>query len=199
MANMLVQARGEHGIALLAPNPRKSMPLHIRRAYEADVQAIARAHVACWEETYRGVLPDEAIDRVTLAFRIDQWDQFVRDSSQSIYVAELDGEIVGFASAAKNLDAESSYQAFLDTLYVRARAHRLGVARSLLSAIARAMLERGLQGMELLTLRDRNPACAFYERMGALVVREQPAPAVLGAGIMDRVYAFTDLRVLVTE
>ena len=53
-----------------------------------------------------------------------------------------------------------------------------------------------MSGMWLLTLRDANPARRFYERIGAQALREQPAPAVLGAGVMDVVYGFADLRVL---
>lgn len=186
------------GLHCLRPK-RPFMPVIVRPAYPSDAEAIARTHVACWEETYRGVLPDHALDVQTVETRSAQWTRTVHDDAASVFVADVDGEVVGFASALPNPDATLPYDAFLDTLYIRKRAQRLGIARLLLSAIARALLERGFRSMMLLTLRDRNAACAFYERIGAIGVREQPAPAVLGAGIMDRVYAFPDLRALVNE
>jgi GNAT superfamily N-acetyltransferase len=176
-----------------------SMEITVRPAHEGDVDAIACTHVACWDETYRGVLPDVALDRQTVETRRSLWSRLLGDPAQCIFVVEVDSAVVGFASANANDEPQSPYDAFLDTLYVRTSAQGKGLARRLLSAVAREMLARGFHGMALVTLRDRNAACAFYERMGALLVREQPAPPIIGEGIMDRVYAFPDLRVLVVD
>lgn len=185
----------EHGFAFAAPKVGV-MFAQIRPAREDDAEAIARTHVACWEESYRGHLPDSAIDARPLEVRREQWSRCVRDPAQIVFVAELDGAVVGFASGSANEHVNAPYDGFLDTLYIRQSAHRKGIARLLLAAVARELLARGFHSMALLTLRDRNPACAFYERMGAIAVRDQPAPPALAEGMMDRVYAFPDLHVL---
>jgi GNAT superfamily N-acetyltransferase len=175
------------------------MQVTIRPAAPGDADAIAATHVACWEETYRGILPDASLDVQTLERRRTLWANALRAAMQCIFVAEVDGCLVGFASAVPHRDEGPPYDAFLDTLYVRKSAQRGGVARKLLSAIAAEMLRRGHHAMALLTLRDRNAACGFYDRMGAVVLRDQPAPAILGEGTMDRVYGFPNLRALVEK
>lgn len=175
------------------------MHARIRPARDEDAEAIARTHVACWEESYRGLLPDRALDSRPLEVRREQWSRRVRDPAHAVFVAELDDAVVGFASGSANEHVDAPFDGFLDTLYVRQHAHRKGLARQLLAAIARELLARGFHSMALLTLRDRNPACAFYERMGAIAVRDQPAPPALAEGMMDRVYAFPDLHALASR
>ena len=161
--------------------------LKIRRATRDDCEGIARVHVQAWEESYRGVLPDRALEPYDFERRFAEWSEILAEDASIAYVA-CDGEcIVGFAYALENHD-EPGYDALLSTLYVLAAYHRRGIAVRLLEALDAALREYGLDGMWLLTLRDRNPARGFYEHLGAIRIREQSAPAVLGEGVMDVVY-----------
>lgn len=167
----------------------------IRVAAEADAPAIASVHIRAWEETYRGKLPDHALDVMTYAKRLSQWSGWLRSPDVRTLVHEGEGGVDAFASVHRT-DEEAGYDALLSTLYVLRSAQRSGVARTLLANVASALRANGVSKMWLLTLRDENPARAFYERMGARLLREQPAPPVLGKGVMDVVYAFDDLAVL---
>lgn len=39
-----------------------SSPLIVRPARVQDITQMARVHVRCWQETYRGLMPDEVLD-----------------------------------------------------------------------------------------------------------------------------------------
>lgn len=167
----------------------------IRAATLADAPAIARVHVQAWNETYRGILPDHALDVMTLEKRVEEWQQSLVQAQSWTFVHEDGGAVDAFTSAYRKSD-EPGFDALLSTLYVLRSAQGKGVARQLLRRLARELAANGVHGLWLLTLRDRNPARGFYERLGAVLVREQPAPAILGEGTIDAVYAFPDLRVL---
>ena len=170
----------------------------IRQATFADAEAIARVHVQSWEETYRGILPDATLDARPVTVRIAHWRDWMSRTGRWTFVSEGDGEINGFACAFRN-DEEPGFDAILSTLYVLRSAQHRGVARALLRELAGELLHANVRSMWLLTLRDRNPARAFYERVGAELLREEPAPPSLGEGVMDAVYGFRDVAILSTR
>lgn len=167
----------------------------IRPATSADAESIARVHVQSWEETYRGVLPDATLDVRPLAVRIEHWREWLARSGRWTYVSEEHGEVNGFVCAFAS-DEEPGFDAVLSTLYVLRSAQRRGVARALLRELANDLIRADMRSMWLLTLRDRNPAREFYERVGAELLREAPAPRSLGEGVMDAVYGFRDVAIL---
>jgi ribosomal protein S18 acetylase RimI-like enzyme len=130
-----------------------------------------------------------------LAVREEAWRRGLERGHAQTHVALVDGEIVGFISAHDE-ESEPGFDAYVSTLYVLGCAQRRGIARVLLRAVARDLIAAGRHAMWLLTLRDRNPAREFYERMGARLIREQPAPPELGAETIDVVYGFDDLRAI---
>lgn len=163
----------------------------IRRAEPGDAEAIARVHVASWHAAYRGILPDEQIAARSLVVRIAQWTAAVRQSDRVTLVAcDASGTIEGFASALSLDSGASSFDSYLQTLYLMPDARGHGLGRRLLAAMARTLMERGSSNMVLRTLR-LNPARRFYERLGARLV---PEGIVNDAGEYDDVvYAFDDL------
>ena len=52
--------RGEH--LVVAYDRAVGSPLIIRPARVQDVRQMARVHVRCWQETYRGLMPDAVLD-----------------------------------------------------------------------------------------------------------------------------------------
>ncbi len=166
----------------------------IRPAAPSDAAGIARVHVRVWDEAYRGMVPDAAIDRYSYDRRLESWRRWLGRKPWHTFVAQSHGAIVGFACGFPD-DTEPRYDAYLNTLYVLKAQQRRGIARDLLRVLAGALLDENLSAMWWLTLRE-NPACAFYERVGARVLRDQAAPAELGPQTMDRVFGLDDLRTL---
>jgi ribosomal protein S18 acetylase RimI-like enzyme len=123
----------------------------IRRASPADADAVADVFRASFAGlTYLPKLHTEAEDRA-----------FVRDvllGRQEVWVAEEDGEVVGYAA----LSADK-----LEHLYVHPRAQGRGVGTALL---ARAK-ERRPAGLQLWTFQRNDGARRFYERHGFSLVR----------------------------
>ncbi len=48
--------------ALTDEQYRENSALHVRPARVTDVAQMARVHVRCWQETFRGLMPDSVLD-----------------------------------------------------------------------------------------------------------------------------------------
>lgn len=167
------------------------MARSIRFATPQDAEAIAATHCASWEEHYRGLIPDDVIDRRTFDLRLEMWTGFLSEPDRFTLVAcDEAGNVVGFASATVLDPAQSGFDAYLQMLYLRAREKGAGTGRALLRACARELAARGCRNMALRTLR-LNPARGFYEHLGARLL---PPDFPLDGGHFDDVaYAFDDL------
>jgi GNAT superfamily N-acetyltransferase len=168
----------------------------IREAKEGDEQNIARIHVASWNATYRGILPDEVIDARSLDVRLTQWTSSLHQPDRITLVAEDDiGGMLGFISVLLLDRTQHAFDAYLQTLYLDPQAQGHGIGSRLLKAMSARLHATGLRTMFLRVLR-RNPATAFYERFGARLIPEG-MPVDEGVFKDDLVYAFDDIRTLV--
>lgn len=72
----------------------------MRSASITDAEAIAAIHVEGFEDAYRGLVPDEAIDVRSVGVRERQWRERLADlgDREFVIVAERGDEVVGFAS-----------------------------------------------------------------------------------------------------
>ncbi len=171
----------------------------IRKAVLADAPEIAQIGIVSWNETYRGIVPDSHLDGMDLAERTQWTENFLNDPKVDFYtvVAEQDGAIIGYAAGGPNRSGDEVYQGELYTLYLLRKAQKQGIGRQLVQAVAAGLSERGYGSMLVGVLRD-NPARGFYERLGAVYLK-QGVFIVDGVEITEMAYGWPDLRVLLPE
>ena len=126
---------------------------------------MARVHVRCWQETYRGLMSDAVLDDPgLLGARERFWTAVLTDerwSANRVAVAERDGEVVGLAMSGPPLDAGAVEARQLYVLYVRAADHGTGAGPALLGAVLDP------EESVALWVADPNPrAQAFYRKHG---------------------------------
>ena len=140
-------------------------PLIIRPARVQDIAQMARVHVRCWQETYRGLMPDAVLDDPGFPVaRERMWTAALTDERyrhNRAAVAVRDGELVGIAMSGPPLDVAAAWARQLYVLYVYASDHGTGAGRALLEAV--------IDPAEPVALwvADPNPrAQAFYRKHG---------------------------------
>jgi GNAT superfamily N-acetyltransferase len=141
----------------------------IRRAGLADAAAIAAVHVASWRTTYPGIVAQDYIDRLSVDERTASWEARFRgdaENTRDTIVAETDGRIVGFASGGWIREPAPGFDAELYAIYLVKEAQGKGLGRRLVAEWASMALARGFESAVVRVLAA-NPACAFYERLGA--------------------------------
>jgi ribosomal protein S18 acetylase RimI-like enzyme len=142
-----------------------SSPLAIRPARVADAAQMARVNVRCWQETYRGLMPDAVLDDPGfLAVRERFWTAALTDAryrENRVAVAERDGELIGIAMSGPPLDDGAAWARQLYVLYVQAAEHGTGAGPALLEAVVDP------EEPTALWVADPNPrAQAFYRKHG---------------------------------
>jgi L-amino acid N-acyltransferase YncA len=148
----------------------------VRPAVLADVEPIAEIHAAGYEDTYRGLVPDEVIDVRTPELRRRAWRERLGEDRprEFVLVAELDGRVRGFvsgrASSAEESGSEDERVGCWENLYLdpeaigTAAGFRIGLA--LQSATAARFRELGYDEAVAFVIEGNERALRFFETVG---------------------------------
>ncbi|MGL4312589.1 MAG: GNAT family N-acetyltransferase [Sphingomonas sp.] len=153
--------------------------VRIRRATPGDARRIGAVHVQAWQEAYAGLLPPNEVARWGATSRAAMWRRaIVSGTARGIYVAEIDGVIIGFGACADQRAAaldQRGYTGEITALYVLRMAQRRGAGQALMRALARRLIAEGDRAMALWVLASNAPARRFYEAMGGRVIADHGA------------------------
>lgn len=140
----------------------------VRRATEADRAAICAIDVHSRQWGYRGLMPDDALDRLRREERAPRWRAALAPGSgQRLWLAEGEGRGLGFAEWGPARDADlPAGSAELCSLYLEQDARGSGVAARLVAEALREMRAAGYARAVLWVLEGNGRARRFYGRQG---------------------------------
>lgn len=141
----------------------------IRAARPEDARPVAEVHVASWRHAYRGLLPEDSLERQSVDDREAMWlGSFADpDPMSGAFVAEVDGRIVGFASCGPSRDEDVPKRTGeVPAIYVDPAVLGTGVGRELFEAATRALRDAGFARATLWVLEANALARRFYEKAG---------------------------------
>ncbi|SFR31994.1 Acetyltransferase (GNAT) family protein [Microbacterium azadirachtae] len=140
----------------------------IRIAAIDDAHGIALVHVASWRNAYRGLMPNDVLDALSVEQRENGWRRIISapNATGRTVVADRDGEIVGWASFGPGRDEGASEQGELRGLYAHPTEFSTGVGHALISAVEIALREDGFASAYLWVLDGNDRAARFYESHG---------------------------------
>ncbi len=166
----------------------------IRHAEVGDAAGIGSVHAESWRTTYRGIVPDAYLD----AIDVDEWSERQRrymaeapDDAVSL-VAEVEGQVVGWAVGGPNREPELDHAGELYAVYLLPEHQRKGIGLKLTMAIARWLMDTGVESMAVWVLADNHTARRFYEALGAEYCQEREVK-VGGADLAEVAYRWSDL------
>lgn len=147
--------------------------MKIREANVTDAEGIARVHVDCWRTTYKDIVPEEFLNKLSYENRTQLWIQNISNETNYVFVAEQEGKIVGFTDGGKEKSGKyPGYMADITTLYILEEFQGLGMGRQLLQQVFLKLKENNMTSALVWVLED-NPSKYFYETMGAKVIENQ--------------------------
>lgn len=135
----------------------------LRRARPADATTIGAIHVAAWRATYAGLLPDGYLAGLSAARQARGYGALIQ-LGRPVFVAEVDGAVVGFVTAGPARRAGLG-TGEVETLYVLDDWRDRGLGRRLMGAAAAELAAQGHESLHVWVLRD-NPGRWFYARLG---------------------------------
>jgi ribosomal protein S18 acetylase RimI-like enzyme len=140
----------------------------IRPATDSDAEAIARVHIESWRTTYSGIISDEFLAALNTAGRVLLWrDWLTREIA--VYVAVLDGEIVGFISGGPIREPILQFDAELYAIYLLQGAQGQRIGTALLRELAAFLMSIGFTSMIAWVL-ESNPSKRFYLKADAQLI-----------------------------
>ncbi len=157
----------------------------IRQAKTEDISGLARVHVQSWYETYTGLIPQSVLDGITQEAREAQWIRTLESSAMRVFVVELNGEVVGFASFGARVSEDF---AELFTLYVLKAYHGQGIGKELWEVILEFLEIQNIQKLVLWVL-ENNPTRGFYEYLGG-IASDRKIEMIQDAEIAEVLYSF---------
>jgi GNAT superfamily N-acetyltransferase len=140
------------------------------------------------DDRIRRIRPDDVEAAVRLAYDLAEYERapdechltpeqlhtalFGEEPKLFGHVAEVDGEVVGFAVWFLNFSTwRGVHGIYLEDLYVRSSHRGSGLGKALLAALAAECVANGYARLEWSVL-DWNPATEFYKALGAVPMDE---------------------------
>lgn len=128
----------------------------IRRVEMRDLVRLGELHSAAWAELYSGVLSAEVLATLDPNTMTQLWHKFVnRGAGYDQYVAEVEGDVLGFAGVGPGRDPGYELGRELYFIYVAPQYRR--------SSIGKALLKK-TDADFLWIAEDNLPTQAFYRK-----------------------------------
>ena len=164
----------------------------------SDAEDLARVHVASWRETYRGLLPDAFLARMSEAGHARRFARALLHpgpNDVTLVIADRHG-IAGYATGGPSRSGAKD-EAEIVTLYLLRAAQGQGLGQRLMADTARALAAQGATSLMISVLRDNIRARGFYEHLGGEpeAPRREPGPG--GQLLYEVAYRWRDIGTLI--
>jgi ribosomal protein S18 acetylase RimI-like enzyme len=159
----------------------------------SDAEDLARVHVTSWRETYRGLLADAFLARMSEPGFARRFRRQLTEPGKSVTLAAADRYgLVGYAqggASRRGVPGEAEVQ----TLYVLRAAQGHGLGKQLMAQTARALAVEGATSLMISVLRDNIRARGVYEHLGGEpeAPRQEPGPG--GRLLYEVAYRWRDI------
>lgn len=148
-----------------------TLTVNTRRARREDCEAIALVHDQSWTGAYTGMLPHSALARMVQRRGPAWWAKAI-DRHTVIFVLEMDGKIVGYATIGRNRVQTLPQAGEIYELYLLPEYQGVGLGSHLFLAARSELNRRSLSGHVVWVLADNDPAIRFYENAGGKLIAE---------------------------
>jgi GNAT superfamily N-acetyltransferase len=141
--------------------------VHIRRATPADAMAVAEVHIRAWQAGYRGLVPQDFLDRLQAPEQAGRY-AFATGRLTDIHtlVAVEESAICGHVTVGPARDPALPDIGEIWSLYVDPPRWGTGIAQALASAGTDLLFETGHRFAALWVLTSNSRARRFYESQG---------------------------------
>ncbi len=161
--------------------------MQIRDATPADAAGIATVRVLGWQSAYRGLLPQEGLDRLSIERDTDIWrNRLERPAEDAVMVVADTGGVVGFCAGGPDRDGDPVGEIY--ALYVHPARWYGGVGTSLLAAVTNRLGEAGFGEVVLWVLATNAPARRFYESRGWVHDGAEKGDEIFGFALQEARY-----------
>lgn len=168
--------------------------MDIRPANRSDAQAMSRAYVKTWRDTYLSEIPFGYLLEMSAAEHEKAFLHELTATAVTGFVAEEAGRLVGFITGGNERHGDRVYGAEIYALYVLRNFQRRGVGKKLVLSLAEKLHQSGLYSMLVRVLRG-NPYRHFYEKLHGTYLKTE-RQRFAGEAVDVAVYGWLDTTLI---
>lgn len=146
----------------------------IRKKEREDCAAVAHVVTVTWNETYRGIVPDEFLDSLYLNEneRIQNSYNNFNENENHQYVLEVDNNIVGFVNVGSSDESDYDNCGEIHAVYIINGYKGNGFGKKLIETGIKELKNMGFNKMIIGCLVG-NPSNEFYEHIGGKYIKQR--------------------------
>lgn len=140
----------------------------IRPADVGDADQLGDAHVAAWQVAYRGLIPQEQLDRLDPAVQADRHRSTLEagDTDSQTLVAQIDDRVAGFTAFGRPREETPDRWGELRAINLHPDFWRRGIGTRLFAAAVDGLIHLGYRYGYLWVLNGNDRAVCFYRGRG---------------------------------
>ncbi|HAT87788.1 GNAT family N-acetyltransferase [Cohaesibacter gelatinilyticus] len=182
--------------------------INLRVANPDDAKAISRLKVLCWRDSYKGLMPDPALDNLDAKAEEPHWREWLSDEKSGLcaYVLHEGQNLIGYALAGPFRSLEKSddevepmpdlADSEIYAIYLHPNHQRQGHGKMLVSALTKDLIDHGYKDVALWVVGGNMKAESFYERIGGQEGPKRVERRSNKIVFREKAYIWPDLRAL---
>ena len=146
----------------------------IRKKGREDCAAVAHVVTVAWNETYRGIVPDEFLDSLYLNENERAQNSYnsFNENENHQYVLEIDNNIVGFVNVGSSDESEYDNCGEIHAVYIINGYKGNGFGKKLIEMGIKELKNMGYNKM-IIGCLDGNPSNEFYKHIGGKYIKQR--------------------------
>ncbi|CAM2076950.1 MAG: GNAT family N-acetyltransferase [uncultured Clostridium sp.] len=145
--------------------------MEIRIASYEDCRSLALLKRIVWETTYRGIYPDEKIDKYDVDLNENKFKNMIKEQSQRLFVILSDSKIIGYISCGKIMRAFDKHTHDIGLLYLLKEYQGKGIGRQMFEFAKKELKNQGITEFIVSCNKYNIPAQQFYKKMGGQIIK----------------------------
>jgi GNAT superfamily N-acetyltransferase len=144
--------------------------VEFRIARVSDASTLAAARQKVWDATYRGIYPDEMIDRYDLALFTARDEKRIANPENKVWLVMDGADCVGYLVAGPcGFGKYKDFDFCLNSLYLLPPYQKLGLGRRAFELTVAECRRRGFNKFFCSCSPHNENAMGFYEHMGGVI------------------------------
>lgn len=145
--------------------------MKIRIATNEDCRSLSILKKRVWESTYRGIYPNEKLDRYDIDLNENKFKDMIKQKAQKLFVVFNGCEIIGYMSCGKIMRAFDEHTHDIGLLYLAKEYHGKGIGLDLFQFAKNELKNQGVTEFIVSCNKYNISAQKFYKKMGGKIIR----------------------------
>lgn len=145
--------------------------MEIRIATDEDCRSLATLKRRVWETTYRGIYPDEKLDKYDIDLNENKFKNMIKQKSQKLFVVLNESEIIGYMSCGKIMRPFDEHTHDIGLLYLAKEYQGKGIGLDLFQFAKNELKNQGVTEFIVSCNKYNISAQQFYKKMGGKIIK----------------------------